>query len=220
AQKTEKLQVPVEAKIKTNTLKENQTVKKGEELVTFETTPLQNEKKQLEQENTTIEEQKKAAQTFIDSLTNEQNLFETEDSFGYSNQLKSFLAEKEATRYASKQSETNTQKEQEAYNKTKEQLEKQLTTRQKEQQEWEQVRTAWINEQSLEGFSPEITSRYQAWQSQLTDVPEEQKKQMKATTLATIDEQISQVKKEIEQLQSEQSKLVAPTTSDNEVSSQ
>lgn len=59
AQKTEKLQVPVEAKIKTNTLKENQTVKKGEELVTFETTTLQNEKKQLEQENTTIEEQKK-----------------------------------------------------------------------------------------------------------------------------------------------------------------
>ncbi|TQA71087.1 bacteriocin secretion accessory protein, partial [Enterococcus faecalis] len=220
AQKTEKLQVPVEAKIKTNTLKENQTVKKGEELVTFETTPLQNEKKQLEQENTTIEEQKKAAQTFIDSLTNEQNLFETEDSFGYSNQVKSFLAEKEATRYASKQSETNTQKEQEAYNKTKEQLEKQLTTRQKEQKEWEQVRTAWINEQSLEGFSTEITSRYQAWQSQLTDVPEEQKKQIKATTLATIDEQISQVKKEIEQLQSEQSKLVAPTTSDNEVSSQ
>lgn len=220
AQKTEKLQVPVEAKIKTNTLKENQTVKKGEELVTFETTPLQNEKKQLEQENTTIEEQKKAAQTFIDSLTNEQNLFETEDSFGYSNQVKSFLAEKEATRYASKQSETNTQKEQEAYNKTKEQLEKQLTTRQKEQKEWEQVRTAWINEQSLQGFSTEITSRYQAWQSQLTDVPEEQKKQIKATTLATIDEQISQVKKEIEQLQSEQSKLVAPTTSDNEVSSQ
>ncbi|MDK6223071.1 bacteriocin secretion accessory protein, partial [Escherichia coli] len=77
-----------------------------------------------------------------------------------------------------------------------------------------------INEQSLEGFSTEITSRYQAWQSQLTDVPEEQKKQIKATTLATIDEQISQVKKEIEQLQSEQSKLVAPTTSDNEVSSQ
>lgn len=220
AQKTEKLQVPVEAKIKTNNLKENQTVKKGENLVTFETLPLQNEKKQLEQENTMIEEQKKAAQTFIESLTNEQNLFETEDSFGYSNQVKSFLAEKEATHYASKQSETNTQKEQEAYNKTKEQLEKQLTTRQKEQQEWEQVRTAWINEQSLEGFSPEITSRYQVWQSQLTDISEEQKKQIKATTLATIDEQLSQLKKEIEQLQSEQSKLVAPTPSDNEVSSQ
>lgn len=58
------------------------------------------------------------------------------------------------------------------------------------------------------------------WQSQLIDVPEEQKKQIKATTLATIDEQISQIKKEIEQLQSEQSKLVAPTPSDNEVSSQ
>lgn len=44
AQKVEKLQVPIEAKIKANNLKENQTVKKGELLVTFDTTSLQNEK--------------------------------------------------------------------------------------------------------------------------------------------------------------------------------
>lgn len=94
AQKVEKLQVPIEAKIKANNLKENQTVKKGESLVTFDTTSLQNEKTQIEQENTTIEQQKSAAQIFIDSLMSEQNLFETEDAFGYSNQVKSFLAEK------------------------------------------------------------------------------------------------------------------------------
>ncbi|WP_242690867.1 biotin/lipoyl-binding protein [Enterococcus faecalis] len=188
AQKTEVLQVPVEAKIKTNTLKENQTVKKGEALVTFDTTSLQNEKKRLEQENTLIEQQKKAAKIFVDSLTNEQNLFETEDSFGYSNQFKSFLAEKEATIYNSKQIEATMQKEQEIYNKSKELIEKQLTTRQKELQEWEQVRIAWINDQTLQGFSLEITSKYQAWQTQLIDGAEEQKKQIKATILATIDE--------------------------------
>lgn len=220
APKTEVLQVPVEAKIKTNTLKENQIVKKGETLVTFDTTSLQNEKKRLEQENTLIEQQKNAAQTFINSLKNEQNLFETEDSFGYSNQLKSFFAEKEATRYASKQIEATTQKEQDIYNKSKELLEKQLTTRQKELQEWEQVRTAWINEQNIQGFSPEITSKYQSWQTQLSDVTEEQKKQTKSTILATIDEQIVQQKKEIEQLQTEQAKLVPPNTSKNEINSQ
>ncbi|MBO1135722.1 bacteriocin secretion accessory protein, partial [Enterococcus faecalis] len=219
AQKTEILQVPVEAKIQSNNLKENQTVKKGEILVTFDTITLQNEKKRLEQENTLIEQQKKAAQTFIDSLTNEQNLFETEDSFGYSNQFKSFLAEKEATIYNSKQIEATIQKEQEIYTKSKELIEKQLTTRQKELQEWEQVRTAWINGQTLQGFSPEITSKYQAWQTQLTDVTEEQKKQIKATTLATIDEQIVQQKKEIDQLQAEQAKLVPPNTSKNEITS-
>lgn len=219
AQKTEVLQVPVEAKIKTNTLKENQTVKKGETLVTFDTTSLQNEKKQLEQENTLIEQQKKAAQTFIDSLANEQNLFEIEDSFGYSNQFKSFLAEKEATIYNSKQIEETIQKEQETYTKSKELIEKQITTCQKELQEWEQVRTAWINGQTLQGFSPEVTSKYQAWQAQLTDVSEEQKKQIKATTLATIDEQVVQQKKEIEQLQAEQAKLIPPNTSKNEINS-
>lgn len=219
AQKTEVLQVPVEAKIKTNTLKENQTVKKGEALVTFDTTSLQNEKKRLEQENTLIEQQKKAAKIFVDSLTNEQNLFETEDSFGYSNQFKSFLAEKEATIYNSKQIEATMQKEQEIYNKSKELIEKQLTTRQKELQEWEQVRIAWINDQTLQGFSLEITSKYQAWQTQLIDGAEEQKKQIKATILATIDEQIVQQKKEIEQLQAEQAKLIPPNTSKNEINS-
>lgn len=220
AQKVEKLQVPIEAKIKANNLKENQTVKKGEILVTFDTSSLQNEKTQIEQENTTIEQQKSAAQMFIDSLMSEQNLFETEDAFGYSNQVKSFLAEKEATLYALKQSEVATQKEQEIYDKAKEQLEKQLTMRQKEQRELEQVRTAWIDEQSLEGFSPEITSKYQLWKVQLTDAPEEQKKQVKATILATIDDLITQKKKEIEQLQVEQAKLVVPSTTENEINSQ
>lgn len=219
AQKTEVLQVPVEAKIKTNTLKENQTVKKGEALVIFDTTSLQNEKKRIEQENILIEQQKKAAKIFVDSLTNEQNLFETEDSFGYSNQLKSFFAEKEATIYNSKQIEETIQKEQDIYNKSKELLEKQLTTRQKELQEWEQVRIAWINDQTLQGFSLEITSKYQAWQTQLIDGAEEQKKQIKATILATIDEQIAQQKKEIEQLQAEQAKLIPPNTSKNEINS-
>ena len=220
AQKVEKLQVPIEAKIKINYLKENKMVKKGEVLVTFDTDSLQNKKMQLEQENETIEQQKKAAQTFIDSLTKEQNLFESEDIFGYSNQVKSFLAEKEAMLYASKQSEATIQKEQETYNNTKEQLEKQLHTRQKEQQEWEQTRIAWINEQSLEGFPSEIMSKYQAWQTQLSDTSEEQKKQVKETILVTIDEQISQRQKEIEQLQSEKTTLVSPNTIENEVNGQ
>lgn len=44
AQKVEKLQVPIEAKIKANNLKRKPSSKKGEILVTFDTTSLQNEK--------------------------------------------------------------------------------------------------------------------------------------------------------------------------------
>lgn len=95
ATKIDKLQVPLEANIKVNNLKENKDVKKGEVLVTFDTSILQNEKEQFEQENTSLEEQKKAAQLFIESIAKEQNLFEDDDEFGYSNQLKSLLLEKE-----------------------------------------------------------------------------------------------------------------------------
>lgn len=56
ATKIDKLQVPLEANIKVNNLKENKEVKKGEVLVMFDTSVLQNEKEQFEQENTSLED--------------------------------------------------------------------------------------------------------------------------------------------------------------------
>jgi bacteriocin secretion accessory protein len=217
---TEKLQVPIEGEIKENRLHENLFVKKGDTLIIFDTETLSNEKVQLEAENETMERQKEAAQLFIDSLDKGSNLFIVEDSFGYSNQLKGLLAEKDASESLTKQSVETNQKEQEAYQKTKDQLSNQLTSRQNEQNEWEQVRTAWSNQENIQGFSTDIQSKYQSWQAQLKDSPEEQKAQLKATTLATIDDLIAQIEKEIEQLQGEQAKLVRPVTAENEISSQ
>lgn len=59
ATKTEDQHMPLETKIKVNNLEENQEVKKGEILVTFDSTALQNKKEQLEQENMSPEEQSK-----------------------------------------------------------------------------------------------------------------------------------------------------------------
>lgn len=219
AQKTEKLQIPIEAKIIENKLSENKSVKKGETLVSFDTTLLQNEKEQLEQDNRILDNQQKSANIFIESLDQEKNLFETDDEFGYSNQLKSLLAEKEAGSYESKQDSLNSQKEQEGYQKANEQLTNQISGRQVEQHEWEQIRNSWNNNQNIQGFSTDITSKYQSWQAQLSDASENQKRVVKATTLATIDDQVVQLKKEIEQLQGEKAKLVAPNTSDNSVNS-
>ena len=205
-EETEKLQVPVEAKIKKNNLKENLTVEQDEILVEFDTTSLNNEKKQIESANSLIEQEKEAAQIFIDSLNNEENLFESDDNYGYSNQVKSFLSEKEATFYSAKQGEESNQKEQEVYNRTKEQIEKQILIRENEKKEWQQARTAWINQQPFEGKTSEIMSNYNAWKLELADSSIEQNEELKATILTKIDDQI--VQKESRKFQVELSHLL------------
>ncbi|MGM0227894.1 membrane fusion protein, peptide pheromone/bacteriocin exporter, partial [Enterococcus sp. AZ135] len=220
ATETKKIQVPVNSTILDNKLTENKRINKGETLVVFDSSNLSNEKQQLEQANKTIDDQKKAGQLFIDSLNQSSNLFSKDDTFGYSNQLNSLLAEEASNSYVNKQSAESNQQMQQSYQQTKSQLSQQLITRQNEQNEWVKVRSAWINQQNIQGFYNEIQSKYQSWQSQLSGTPEDQKNQIKATILATIDDQIVQLKKEIEQIQGEQVKLVAPTSSDNEIKSQ
>lgn len=65
-----------------------------------------------------------------------------------------------------------------------------------------------------------MMSNYENWQEQLNNVSDEQKNQMKQTILASINEQIEQLKKEIEQYQLEKAKLVKPATSENDRISQ
>ncbi len=122
-------------------------------------------------------------------------MFSTDDSFGYSNQLKSMLSEKESLRYALKQSELNDQKQLEVYEKTKRQLEKQIESSDSKLQEWQQVQVAWSNNQSLKDFSKEMMANYENWQEQLNNVSDDQKNQVKLTISASINEQIEQLKK-------------------------
>lgn len=220
SEKSIKLQTPTDFRIKENNLLENKEVKKGEALVSFDMSQIHIEKELLEKENSDIELQKKSAQIFIDSINQNKNLFETDDSYGYSNQLKSFFAEKEGNDYSSKQIESTFQKSQEAYQKTANYLAQQISSLQIAQNDWGQLRTSWINQTEAQGFSSEQTSKYQAWQIQLLEAPEEEKKQLKSSILSTIDDQIVQIKKEIEQLKGEQAKLVSPDTSENEINSQ
>nr|WP_239520189.1 bacteriocin secretion accessory protein [Enterococcus faecium] len=219
-EKIEKLQVPLEAKIMENFLKENQFVHKDDVLVRLDCSLIENEKAQIEQENQRITQQIKMAQLFIESISKGKNLFSTDDSFGYSNQLKSMLSEKESLRYALKQSELNDQKQLEVYEKTKRQLEKQIESSDSKLQEWQQVQVAWSNNQSLKDFSKEMMANYENWQEQLNNVSDDQKNQVKLTISASINEQIEQLKKEVEQYQSEKAKLVKPTTSQNDRISQ
>ncbi|MGG5317846.1 bacteriocin secretion accessory protein [Enterococcus sp. AZ072] len=217
---TKKLQTPINAKIKENHLTENKEVKKGELLLSFDTTGIEIEKQQLEQQNTSLQEQQQAIHTFIDSLNQEKNLFAAEDSYGYANRVNAYLAAKEEIQESNQQLRTNQQQQQDAFNKTNTQLTDQLTKRQTEQSQWQQVRSAWAGQQALAGFPSDITSKYQTWQAQLAASPDEQKEEQKANILSTIDTQLSQLKNEIEQLQLEQGKLAAPPSAEHEINGQ
>lgn len=220
ASKITRLQVPVNAKIKENFLKENLKIKKGELLVSFDSTDLSTQKEQLDSENQIINNQKNAAQLCIDSLNQETNLFETDDSYGYTNKLKAFLAEKDSVEQSNQQLALNAQQNQFIYEKSNEQLKQQIVNRKNEETQWQKIRLYWINEQAINGFSEEITSKYQIWQKQLVGNSEEEKVQIKAAILNTIDEKTTQLKSEREQLEIENSKLVSPPTFKNDVQSQ
>ncbi|MGG5329473.1 bacteriocin secretion accessory protein [Enterococcus sp. AZ163] len=217
---TKKLQTPINAKIKENHLAENKEVKKGELLLSFDITGIEIEKQQLEQQNTSLQEQQQAIYTFIDSLNQEKNLFTAEDSYGYANRVNAYLAAKEEIQESNQQLRTNQQQQQDAFNKTNTQLTDQLAKRQAEQSQWQQVRSAWAGQQALAGFPSDITSKYQTWQAQLAASPDEQKEEQKANILSTIDTQLSQLKNEIEQLQLEQGKLAAPPSAEHEINGQ
>lgn len=215
-----KLEVPIDTKIIENQLVENKEVKKGEKLVTFDAQNLQLQKAPLETENEQISKEKESAQRLIDSLNTDSNQFQQPDPFGYEDQLKSILSENTANQLEIEQKKLANQKEQEAYQKANNQLTKQLQSYKNQVTEWEQVRTAWQNQQSLQGFPTEIMTEYQAWQTQVKEVSEEQKEQTKASITLQINERITQIKSMIEQLENEQVKLVEPTSIEPEIQKQ
>ncbi|MCZ4379518.1 bacteriocin secretion accessory protein, partial [Enterococcus lactis] len=147
-----KLEVPIDTKIIENQLVENKEVKKGEKLVTFDAQNLQLQKAPLETENEQISKEKESAQRLIDSLNTDSNQFQQPDPFGYEDQLKSILSENTANQLEIEKKKLANQKEQEAYQKANNQLTKQLQSYKNQVTEWEQVRTAWQNQQSLQGF--------------------------------------------------------------------
>lgn len=146
---TRKIQVPLDTLVNENYLKENLKVKKGDTLVTFETEELLNEKKFLEKENSKLEEQIKASNLFTDSVLAGTNKFSEDDSYGYSNKLNAFFAEKSAINLSEQQVIETSNNEKENYQNIKNNLEQQLLNIQNDQKELNRVRVAWINKQEI-----------------------------------------------------------------------
>lgn len=214
------IQIPIEASIQENNLKENLEVRKGDTLVVFNVDNLTKQKEQLASEITTVEEKNKNISLLIRSLEEEVNLFTQNDVFGYSNQVNAFLKGKEQTTQATQQIEETYQNNVQNIQRTKNQLAEQIEKNQSKLQELEQIRTAWINQQNIQNYSTEYTSQYDLWQLQMRQSQETEKEQVKATILMEIDQSISQLQQTIDQLQLQKETIDTPVAPTGEVNSQ
>ncbi|GGD05401.1 bacteriocin secretion accessory protein [Enterococcus wangshanyuanii] len=214
------VQIPIEAPIIKNQLKENLTVKKGDPLITFDLDPLSKQQQQAKEKLSSINQQIQAIDTLVKSFESEQNLFEQSDAYGYSNQINAYLKEKEVVTQATQQIENTYENNLTSTQKKINQLSEQLTKKQNELQEWTQIRAAWLNQQSLQGYTAENMSKYAVWLQQMKQAPETEKEQIKATILAEIDTLISQQKQTIDQLQLEKDGADLPTSPANDIASQ
>lgn len=214
------IQIPMEAAIKENKLKENLSVKKGDTLIVFDVDDLMKQKEQLTTEIITLTEKNNGIKLLIQSLEEEKNLFTENDSFGYSNQVNAFLKNKEQINQATQQIEDTYQNNLHNIHKNNNQLDEQLTKNQNNLQELLQIRVAWINQQSIQNYSTENMSQYALWQVQMEQTQENEKKQVKATVLAEIDKLITQVNQTIDQLELQKGTIVNPVVPNGEINSQ
>lgn len=214
------VQILIEAPIIKNQLKENLVVEKGDPLITFDLDPLLEQHQQTKEKISSMNQQLKSIDTLIKSFDSEQNLFEQGDAYGYSNQINAFLKEKEGILHAIQQIETTYENNLNSTHKKINQLAEQLTKKKNDLQEWTQIRAAWINQQPLQGYTPENMSKYAVWLQQMIQSPETEKEQVKVTILAEIDVLISQQKQTIDQLQLEKDGAEIPTSPANDIASQ
>lgn len=213
------IQVPLGTQIIENNLTENKIVKEGDLLIVLDTSELTGEINQLQKENETIEAQITAANTFVDSVNQGIDLFENDDEFGYSNQFQSMLSEKASTTYLSEEAKEIANKNLQEYQNANSQLSKQITEHESNINEWEKVKVSWSQSQTANSTSKDIISTVQLWQTQLISTPEENRENFINTVLTSIQENITQLKNELEQLNNDQAKLILPTTSDNQIKS-
>lgn len=213
-----KIQVPYEAILKENYLKENLEVNQDETLIVLDTEKLITEKSYLELENIKLDEQKAVSKLFVDSIVEGKNNFSLEeDSFGYSNKLNAFMAEKEAVNLSKNQIANTNIVEEENYYKIKSNLEEQIEKKQIEHEEWAKLRTAWVDQKKPTGIAESLVSKYELWQEQIKNVSEELQKQEKITITSQIDEQIALIDGEISILKENISILALPISSKTEI---
>jgi len=214
---TEKIQIPINGQIKKRNFHENQKVKKGDCLIEFDAENFLNEKKLLENNNNELKKQQEAGQTFIESILQNKNLFLADDSYGYSSQLKSILAEKDLNEYSIKQSIAVNELNRKNYNEKQTELSRQINVHQSERDDLKQLLIAWNNNENIDNFSSLLKAQYNNWKLQLSNASNEQKELTKSNISVEIENQIDQLNKEIEQIKLDKLNSEEPSNIDNDI---
>ncbi|MBK0038814.1 MULTISPECIES: bacteriocin secretion accessory protein [Enterococcus] len=214
------IQIPVEASIKENNLKENLKVNKGDTLIVFEMDDLVEQKNQLDSEIKILDEKIEKTDLLIKSLQKEENLFTEEDSYGYSNQVESFLNEKEQVLQTVQQLESNYQNTSQIAEKNIYELNNQIQKKQNKINEMKEIRISWSKQQMISGYSDEYMSKYTSWKKQIDQVQETEKDRIKSDVLSEIDQTIMQLDQIIDQLSLQKEAIEIPVDPTSEVNSQ
>ncbi|RXA66986.1 bacteriocin secretion accessory protein [Enterococcus casseliflavus] len=214
------IQIPVEASIKENNLKENLKVNKGDTLIVFEMDDLVEQKNQLDSEIKILDEKIEKTDLLIKSLQKEENLFTEEDSYGYSNQVESFLNEKEQVLQTVQQLESNYQNTSQIAEKNIYELNNQIQKNQNRINEMKEIRISWSKQQMISGYSDEYMSKYTSWKKQIDQVQETEKDRIKSDVLSEIDQTIMQLDQIIDQLSLQKEAIEIPVDPTSEVNSQ
>jgi len=214
---TEKIQIPINGQIKKRNFHENQKVIKGDCLIEFDAENFLNEKKLLENNNNELKKQQEAGQTFIESILQNKNLFLADDSYGYSSQLKSILAEKDLNEYSIKQSIAVNELNRKNYNEKQTELSRQINVHQSERDDLKQLLIAWNNNENIDNFSSLLKAQYNNWKLQLSNASNEQKELTKSNISVEIENQIDQLNKEIEQIKLDKLNSEEPSNIDNDI---
>ena len=214
------IQIPVEASIKENNLKENLKVNKGDTLIVFEMDDLVEQKNQLDSEIKILDEKIEKTDLLIKSLQKEENLFTEEVSYGYSNQVESFLNEKEQVLQTVQQLESNYQNTSQIAEKNIYELNNQIQKKQNKINEMKEIRISWSKQQMISGYSDEYMSKYTSWKKQIDQVQETEKDRIKSDVLSEIDQTIMQLDQIIDQLSLQKEAIEIPVDPTSEVNSQ
>ena len=214
------IQIPVEASIKENNLKDNLKVNKGDTLIVFEMDDLVEQKNQLDSEIKILDEKIEKKDLLIKSLEKEENLFTVEDSYGYSNQVESFLNEKEQVLQTVQQLESNYKNTSQIAEKNIHELNNQIQKNQNKINEMKEIRISWSKQQMISGYSDEYMSKYTSWKKQIDQAQETEKDRIKSDILSEIDQTIMQIDQIIDQLSLQKEAIEVPLNPTSEVNSQ
>lgn len=214
------IQTPLEASIVTNNLQEGKYVKKSTVLLKFDINDIAAQHQQLQETLKRDLKKLSAANLCSKSIKNNQDKFETDDEFGYHQQVIAFLAQKEASEQASSQSEQTYEAANDAFFKAKSNVQEAIKEQSEKLAEWESALTSWEKNNDFgthEKDTSSINNQLNTLKRQFDETPTEQQESIRNTISANIQAQIDQSQSTLSQLKLSDGTTATPVAPNGDV---